>query len=151
RIPQIVERLGVGRIERQRLSVVLGRLVMASEQLQRVAEIVVSLGISRAQRERLSISLHGLFEALHTGKRDRKMVVGIGRSFGELYGAAKQRLRFGEPALLQPKNAKAINAIEMTHIDGDNGLVEYLRLAQTPLRVQRGRLLECSQRIKPCS
>jgi hypothetical protein len=50
----VIARLGVGRIERQGLPVVSGRLLITSQHLQRVTEIVVCLRVSWPKRQRLS-------------------------------------------------------------------------------------------------
>ena len=119
-----------------------GRLLMAPDQLQRVAKIVMRLGVAGPQRQRLPIVLDCFVYALEPGQNDAEMLLRIGRSLVELTGAAKQRFGLGELGVLQANEAQPINRVEMAGIGGEHAVVEIFCLAELSLRVQYGRTLK---------
>src|SRR5580692_9764173 len=76
---EIEVRLGVVRIERDRLSVGSDRIIDAFAVLQQNAEVVVRLRIIRPQRDSFAETGKGLIEALERMQRHGPIVISLGK------------------------------------------------------------------------
>ncbi|OGA33321.1 MAG: hypothetical protein A3F75_10235 [Betaproteobacteria bacterium RIFCSPLOWO2_12_FULL_64_23] len=118
------------------------RLGMPVLRLQRIAQIEVRCGMAGVDRKRRSIARYCFVEAIKRLQRTSQIVVRVGIVRPEckrlLYkGNALQR-----PSLLDMADSKQVQCDVIVWICFKNGLIQFLRFADSPRHVRFYRLVE---------
>src|SRR5262249_653251 len=115
-------------------------LVESSEHLQRMSEVVVSLGKLRSKKQCSFVVQDGFRGPAHCRQRETEVMMGLGGIPVDLDRTTEQLQRLSEPRLLNADGSQATQGFEMAAIRLEHDRVETLRLRQSTVVVESGRV-----------